>query len=482
MEKNYYAYIGNTGNSYDFQHNNVRIPRSHHKAYEHVYTAKNMINNRVEKLQNEMDFLRGYGNYRRPLGYKINENNNLNPNLYSYQFIEKPHPQRAQPINGALSLPIIQVGAPMIPPEKNDDIGLAGLLALLMLMRKKPDPVAVPAPQIIYKEKTPPPIIPKKKTPLIRLKKDWWKFIRKFCNMHKYYIIANKYGKFSGVRDQLIKNYSKQIYTDLDSIKSWLIQIQKSFFDEFKVFPDMNLQFSNQSSSLKISEQSQKIIALLSIFLNNLLSNSANVNIIPEKIQRILYNYIRNRAYFPKGFLTTFEINRTDYNFYGGTKNNTDSVMGMLIALFIISRTFVHQILLHPIELFDEFKKFPYIQVNCKYIGSILHYITRDAFKTAPPMVKEILALFNFYRNYHIYNDQIEKDSDFFNNNIVYKDNDELSEDLVVEETISKFFEDNAKWCNSFKKHVFQWAVTVGKFIKAKYLKTDKNLDNKLAK
>ena len=244
----------------------------------------------------------------------------------------------------------------------------------------------------------------------------------------------------------------------------------------------MNLQFSNQSGSLKISEQSQKIMAILSIFLNNLLANSSNVNVVPEKIQKLLYNYLRNRAYFPKGFLTTFEINRFDFNFFGGTKNNTDYVIAMLVGLFIISRAFVHQILLHPIDLFDEFKKFPYIQVNCKYIGSILHYITREAFKTNPPMIKEILALHNYYRNYHIYNDQIEKETDYFNNNVVYKDSDELSEDLVAEDSISKFFEDNAKWCNMFKKHIFQWAATIGKFIKAKYIKNDKNLDVKAVK
>ena len=472
MEKNnYYEYIGNPAKSYDLQSNKMKIPRSYQRAYENVFTAKNMITNRIEKLQNEMDFIRGYGDYRRPIyPAKVYEKNNLNPNLYSYQFIEKAKPLKAQPINGSLTLPLIQIGSPMVPPEKNDDIGLAGLIALLMMMRKKPEAAQIVQAPIIA-PKIPTPIIPKKKTPIIRQKKDWWRYIRKFCNIHKFYTISNIYGKFSGVRNQLIKNYGKQIYTDMDSLKSWLIQSQKSFFDEFKVFPDMNLQFSNQSGNLKISEQSQKIMAILSIFLNNLLANSANVNLVPEKIQKIIYTYIRNRAYFPKGFLSTFEINRFDFNFYGGTKNNTDHMIGMLVALLIVSRAFVHQILLHPIDLFEEFKKFPYIQVNCKYVGSILHYITREAFKTNPPMTKEILALYNYYRNYHIYNSEIEKETDYFNNNIVYKDTDELSEDLVAEDSISKFFEENAKWCNTYKKHLFQWAATIGKFIKNKLLK-----------
>ena len=214
----------------------------------------------------------------------------------------------------------------------------------------------------------------------------------------------------------------------------------------------MNLQFSNQSGSLKISEQSQKIIAISTIFLNNLLKCSANVNLVPEKIQKILYSYIRNKAYFPKAFLSTFEVNRLDFNFYGGTKNNSDASMGMIVGFLIISRSFVNQVLLHPIELFEEFKKFPNIQISCKYVGSIIHFLVRESFKTNPPLIKEILALFNYYRNYHTHNDQIEKDTDYFNNNVIYKDLDEMSENLVAEDSISKFFEENAKWCNGFKK------------------------------
>ena len=67
----------------------------------------------------------------------------------------------------------------------------------------------------------------------------------------------------------------------------------------------------------------------------------------------------------------------------------------MIIAYLIICGICVQQILLHMKDVFTEFTKFPYIDISGKYIGSIMHYLTRDTFMYEPGLVNDIFQLFN---------------------------------------------------------------------------------------
>ena len=125
----------------------------------------------------------------------------------------------------------------------------------------------------------------------------------------------------------------------------------------------------------------QKIIALIKKYLENLISRSTKLVDIPERVQKIIYDFIKERAYYPKKYLSTFQVNRIDYNFYGGTKGLTDDQIGMIVAFLIISGVTVQQILLHMKENFVEFRNYPNIEITAKYIGSIMHYLTRDTFQ-----------------------------------------------------------------------------------------------------
>ena len=68
----------------------------------------------------------------------------------------------------------------------------------------------------------------------------------------------------------------------------------------------------------------------------------------------------KNKGYFAKKYLSTYQINRVDYNFYGGTKKLNGDQAGMLLALLIISGITVQQIMLHMKDCFVEFKKIVY--------------------------------------------------------------------------------------------------------------------------
>ena len=473
-------------------------------AYQNVDTAKDLIKNRLEKLKYEAELLKNMKSSMVPLNRDVgmlynmrNLNNNRgnlnNPNLYSHQYIDPIYYPLEMPVNAEpITLPKIELGRPLVDPPEDDGggLGLSDLLALLAAMKNNNEGNSKPMfdktdePDPDDSEKKNREKKPIKKPPEGKMKRDWWKLAKAFVNMYKYYSIGNKYGKHSNVRNSVINDLTKGVYGHIDSLKNWIISIQQSFWDEFKVFQDLDLSFNNFSGDLKIMAQSQKINAVLNIYLRNLLAKATKINELPEKIQDIIYRYIREKAYFPKGFLSTFEVNRLDFNFFGGTKNLTDAEVGMIVAFLILSRTTVQQILLHPIENFEHFKTFPKIQISCKYVGSILHYLCRDAFKASPPMVKELLALLNYYRNYHIFNKQVEEQQDLFNTNMVFRDEDELAKNLVPENTITKYWniKGNQAKIMQFTKIIYQWAIHIGKQIRTKYSRYDKNLEKKTIK
>ena len=130
-------------------------------------------------------------------------------------------------------------------------------------------------------------------------------------------------------------------------------------------------------------------------------------------------------------------------------------------------------------EVFKEFKKNKKIETSAKYVGSIIHYLTRDTFISSPKVVKSCLGLFNYYRNYHIYNEQIEKQEDSFKGMLTWEGNeneDEYAEYLIPEETITQFWNLNPAFVETYSKFIFSWAKKLAKIIKLKFSKNDRNL------
>ena len=149
----------------------------------------------------------------------------------------------------------------------------------------------------------------------------------------------------------------------------------------------------------------------------------------------------------------------------------------MLVAFLIISGVTVQQILLHMRDCFIDFKNYPNIEITAKYVGSIMHYLVRDTFNTDPTMLKEVLALMNYYRNYHIYNKEVEEQNNVFGGGSVeFKDIDEFADYLVPESTITEFWNLNPQFVDMFKNYVYSWATRLGKLIRLKYEKSDTNL------
>lgn len=270
----------------------------------------------------------------------------------------------------------------------------------------------------------------------------------------------------------MIENKLISFYQDSFALRDWVMRITQSFWNEFMVCPNFEVSLSNINSKSKTKNESV-IIPLLRKYLESLIANSTKLRDIPEQVQVILYNNIKNGEYFSKAFLPSYIIQRIEYNFYGGTKNLNKEQIGMLLAFLIISKISVSEIMLNINDCFENFKKNSNIEKNAKFIGSIMRYLVRDTFYNNPTVLKDIISMFNYYRNCHIYNRYIESVDAIFDENIEIRDEYEDELCLVPFGIIKEFCNSNPEFVKTFKNYVYLWAGRLGKELILKFGKED---------
>lgn len=312
----------------------------------------------------------------------------------------------------------------------------------------------------------------------------WWKLAKNFINIYSYYCVAKKYSiHYSKIRNNLIETRSYSLIEETNLLKEWILSLEEPCWEEFEIFIDENCAFQKGDTRNKIRRESQKIIGVIKKYVEYLMSGSSKLNKIPERIQQIIYEFIKDGAYFPKKYLSTFQISRLDFEFYGTTKDLTDEQSAMILAFLLLSIIASQEILCNIRETVTQFKNYANVIISTRYIASILHYLTRETFKKDIDKLDDIYALFNYYRNYHIQNEYIEKKKikdiskeDYNFEGLPNADEDEYAKYFITEEEIGDFFTINSSFVETFKNYIFIWALKLAKLIKDKFSKKDPNL------
>ena len=314
----------------------------------------------------------------------------------------------------------------------------------------------------------------KKNSSKRKVKRDWIGLFKQFVNIYVFWSSVKKYSCInSQTRNKAIYIRTKHIINDIAILKDWIISIEESFFNEFKNYEAFNSKLNSNFNREKKQIFKKNILNIITIFIENLQSN---INEIPNDVKSVLYEFIKKVCYFPKKYLSRFQINRIDFDFYGGTKNLNVNQSAMILSYLIIIGVFVQQILLHIKDIFSEYSYCDNINGAVKNIGSILHYLVRDIFKQKQKKINDILALFNYYRNYHLYNKEIEKLKDKINSKINIEENDKDDEYitfLLSYEEVKTFFEENYKKIEELKEDIYNWSIELAKYIKNKYNKKE---------
>ena len=305
---------------------------------------------------------------------------------------------------------------------------------------------------------------------------DWWKLAKDFTELFVYYKTAIKYSKNRKIRNKRINERNKIIGNELLILKDWIISIEQPFWNEFKVFKNLNLSFKHSNSKVKKEKEIQKIIAIIKKYIENLILKTQKLKDIPLRIQKILYNFLKERNYFPKLFLSTNQVNRLDFHFYGFTRMMNESQRSMLLSFLLINGVTVQQILLHIGEHFPEFKNLKDINTSAKIIGSIIHYLTKDTYSNNPNMIKNFFALLNYYKNYHLNNNEINNCEDIFGDDMIYKDYDEFTKYLINKSDLSEFWDFNKKFVETYQQLIYGWGVKLSNLIINKFAQNDPDL------
>ena len=308
-------------------------------------------------------------------------------------------------------------------------------------------------------------------TKKIRTKFEWVKLFKNFVNIYVFFSSARKYScERSKLRNKLINERITNVVNDIAVLKDWIISIEESFFNEFKNYEEFNGELITQGEQNIITKKN--IIKNINIYINNLKSN---LDEIPENVQNILYKYIKDNSYFPKKYLSKFEINRLDFKFYGETKNISSKHSAMILSYLIINGVTIQQILLHLKDVFTEYSECFNIEKAAINLGSVLHNLVKKIFEKKLKLKNDVLALFNYYRNYHLFDENIEKLKDKFNEKIDIEENDsqdEYNKNLLPLHKIKIFFNENNKNLDEFMDNIYNWAIELSKNLRKKFNST----------
>ena len=305
-----------------------------------------------------------------------------------------------------------------------------------------------------------------------RSKFEWLKLFKNFVNIYTFFSSAKKYSCVnSKLRNKLINERIKNVVNDIAILKDWIISTQETFFDKFKNYEQFNGELITQGDKNLVLKKN--ILNNIKLFINNL---NSDLDKIPDNVQNILYKYIKNNSYFPKKYLSKLEINRIDFNFYGETKNINKKHSAMILAYLIINGVTIQQILLHIKDVFTEYSIFYGIEKAAINLGSVLHNLVKKIFRKKLKVKNDILALFNYYRNYHLYDEKIEKLKDKINQEIIIEENDnddEYNKNLLPSNDIKIFFNENSKTLEEFMNNIYDWSLELSKNLRNKFLQSE---------
>ena len=233
---------------------------------------------------------------------------------------------------------------------------------------------------------------------------------------------------------------------------------------------------------LKIAKHMKEIKSIIQKLMENFQKKVKKLRDIPKNIQQILYKFIKERAYFPYSFLSINQVYRIDFHFYGFTRLINDQEASMILSFLLINGILVQQILLNIGRYINQFEKSKEVRISAKYIGSIIHYLTRDTFKDKPKIHNNFISVLNYFRNYKDINEDLEDVNDDFGKDMIYNEKDEFSRFLVDFKDISIFWEVYKEFVEEYKKNIYIWAVYFCRLIKNKYAVYDPDLKYKKRK
>jgi hypothetical protein len=289
---------------------------------------------------------------------------------------------------------------------------------------------------------------------------NYWRKIRAFVHVWAFIRYARVYSSMKKVRDFKISQASQSYQAATKRITEWILERTRNFFSEM-INP--NLSHVDLRKNLNTNEKSNYMKYYMKVFFDQLFQNVSKPADIPDEIRGIFAKFILTSVYFPKKYLTSFEINRLNFNLNGSLAKVKDSSASMIIGLLVFSRIICQKILLKITSHFPVVSEIEYLKDNFKQFASIIHYTAIYIYKAKTSISRNAIPLLNYYRNYK---EKPKFDTyDQFSNLIQFEslpqDHDQLAIGLFPYEESASFINFNKEWNQQIKGLIYEWSLAL---------------------
>jgi len=304
--------------------------------------------------------------------------------------------------------------------------------------------------------------------------KKWLKLLQHFVKIYNFFSILKKYTKrIKKIRENKIKVMEDFIIDEVYVLRNWMLDIQGKYWKNLTKLKKFNRTFTEFDDIDQIMNDSKILNKLINIYFSNLKNKTNDMEQIPEEVQKIIYRFIKKKTYFPKNYLTFFEINRLNFDFYGSCLNNSLEQSAMILSYLLISSITVQQIFLNIQFIFKKLESYDNISLWAKYLGSIMYYLSRNTFINKLKIKNyNYFNLFNYYRCYHIRNDIIDKENNIEillgikKGNANEKNDKEIcTQFLIDKKIIDNYLKNNSETVETFSNILYEWSMNLSKFI-----------------
>lgn len=320
------------------------------------------------------------------------------------------------------------------------------------------------------------------KTKKFKKQYHWQRTVPAFINLFRFYKYTLELAWNKAAKERMIRIRRLNFDQEMRFFQKWIFGIQNSLIIELQEIKDLKIKVKfetlNYHKNPVIFKKDEIFQYFLKKFFKTLILNATEIKEISLKVQEMLYSYIRDGIYYSKNFLSSFEINRLKFNFFGETLDNTKSSRGMLLALLIVSKVFIHSGILKSDD--DDHDVFYPGQINenlsdfLDIFGSLLQFIVRETFRNRPVMMRNRNNLNNYFRNYKIFNPEIEEPITDYITDLNYSDIDEYYNNMIDESFVFSYCSRYSKFVADLQDSIYKWSVLLGNHLRRKYGKKKK--------
>jgi hypothetical protein len=308
--------------------------------------------------------------------------------------------------------------------------------------------------------------------------KKFWNVLRKLRYMQKFWKVCKEYTQAAVSLKKNKQILEQGMKADMFELINFVFNVIRSI-EEYAIENFTEKLILDPQQPNKTEDSVFKIKYFVHKTFHDLTTNISTKEDIPDKIKKIMINYVTNNRILPEGFLTTFEFNRLEFDLQLRIFNMTADKQAMMVCFILLYRILVLEIFtnysvyfrkLNRVRIKKEKSPQPNpkskeqqeaeikenIKHNFNLIIGITHYILKDAFLNTPKIYREHFKDIHVFKKLVVNAEGTQKE---FLETKLKADLIEFSELIPQDPKVEDFVRSNLRWVNMYKMSAFAFSI-----------------------